>query len=129
MSAPLSLIIPGTTVKVVNAYEATLDFAFVSLFRIVDLPTLGRPIRTTVASPPFRTSKEGPPLLLDCFSTSPRSLASFALRRPMWCSVCLLRLVIFFSYYYYIILSRTHITMTTYHTHTVLRISAIIPHP
>ena len=48
---------PGTTSRVVNAYGATFDFAFVSLLSRVDLPTLGSPMSTTVASPDFFTSK------------------------------------------------------------------------
>src|SRR5438093_9734021 len=98
MSAPLYRRMPGTTVSVVKAYAATFDFAFVNLFRIVDLPTLGRPMRTTVASPPFLISKAEPPPPLEVdASSSALSRASFALRRPIWCSVCLLIWVLFIS--------------------------------
>src|SRR5437879_13193306 len=58
MSAPLRRKIPGTTVRVVKAYAATFDLAFVNRFRIVDLPTLGRPMRTTVRSEERRVGKE-----------------------------------------------------------------------
>ena len=47
---------PGTTSRVVKWYAATFDFALVSLLSRVDLPTLGRPISTTVPSPDFLTS-------------------------------------------------------------------------
>src|SRR6266581_7948409 len=91
-------MIPGTTVSVVNAYEATFDLALVNLLRMVDLPTLGSPMRTIVASPPFLTSKAWPPPFDEVdFSRSARSLASFAFRSPMWCSVFLLIWVFFIS--------------------------------
>ena len=46
---------PGTTVKVVNAYAPTSDFASVNAFKSVDLPELGNPIKITVPSPVFLT--------------------------------------------------------------------------
>src|SRR5216684_9072315 len=88
---------PGTTVSVVNAYDATFDFAFVNLFRIVDLPTLGRPMRTTVASPPFLISKAGPPLFEVELSSSALIRASLAFNMPICCSVCLLIWVLLIS--------------------------------
>src|SRR5712691_10659358 len=54
-------------------------------------------MRTTVASPPLRISKEGPPPLEVELSSSSCSRASLALRRPMWCSVFLLIWVFFIS--------------------------------
>ncbi len=67
--APSWYIIPGTTVRVVNWYDPTLDFAFVSLFSRVDFPTLGSPIRTTVPFPVLLTSK--PPKELPADITFP----------------------------------------------------------
>src|SRR5581483_3660564 len=94
---------PGIAVSVVNWYEATRDLAFVSLFRRVDLPTLGRPIRTTVASPAFRTSKPAfsPPVCMVrpwMFASCSRfSLAILALSRPTWNSVALFIWVLWIS--------------------------------
>ncbi len=68
-----------------------------NLFRMVDLPTLGSPMRTTVASPPLRISKAGPPPFEVELSSSSCNRASLALRRPMWCSVFLLIWVFFIS--------------------------------
>lgn len=51
--APLCSSTPGTTVRVVNSYAATSDFAPVTLFRRVDFPTDGKPTRVTVPSPDF----------------------------------------------------------------------------
>ncbi len=80
---------PGTAVRVVKEYAPVLDFALVNEFNNVDLPTLGNPIRTTVASPAFLTSKPAlPPPVETVFpcvfsSSSLFNFAIFALRRPM----------------------------------------------
>src|SRR2546426_539763 len=47
--------------------------------------------------PPLRISKAGPPPLEVELSSSSRNRASFALRRPIWCSVFLLIWVFFIS--------------------------------
>ena len=55
MFASLYFNTPGTTSKVVNAYDPVSLSASVKLFKSVDFPTLGNPTKATVASPAFLT--------------------------------------------------------------------------
>jgi hypothetical protein len=48
---------PGIQVSVVNSYAATSEKVPVSLFSNVDFPTEGKPIKPTLTSPDFLTSK------------------------------------------------------------------------
>lgn len=47
-------------VNVVKSYAACSDSVFVNALNKLDLPTLGNPIRATLASPDFATSKPSP---------------------------------------------------------------------
>lgn len=53
------------------------------------LPTEGKPIKATRASPDFKTSNPSPfsPAFLEGSSNCERYFASLALRRPKWYSV------------------------------------------
>lgn len=55
----------------------------------VTLPTEGKPMRATLASPDFKTSKPSPfsPDFFDGSSSCDRYLANFALSKPRWYSV------------------------------------------
>lgn len=60
----------------------------VTVLRRVDLPTDGKPMRATRASPDFITSKPSPlPPDLDGSNNCALYLASFAFNKPKWCSV------------------------------------------
>ncbi|MFO1533068.1 MAG: hypothetical protein ABR562_05120 [Thermoplasmatota archaeon] len=63
----------------------------VRAFKIVDLPTEGKPTRPTVALPDFFTAKLRPPPPPEeaCFSACAFRAAIFALSFPMWNSVAL----------------------------------------
>lgn len=79
-------MVPGTQVRVVNSYAATSDFVSVSVLSRVDLPTEGKPMRATRASPNLATSNPSPPPEPpppDCsIKRSDLSLASLALSVP-----------------------------------------------
>lgn len=71
---------PGMQVSVVNSYAAVSDLVEVKVDRMVDLPTEGKPMSATRASPTFSTSKPSPAAeapLGGCRS-SVRYFASFA---------------------------------------------------
>jgi hypothetical protein len=72
-----------------RTHAAISDVVSVSLFRSVDLPTLGNPMRHARASPDVRTSKPAPVPGVDLppSSSSARYFASLALSEPRWCSV------------------------------------------
>ena len=70
---------PGMHVSVVNSYAAASDFVEVKVLRMVDLPTDGKPMSATRASPCFSTSKPSPaPPVFGGARSSVRYLASFA---------------------------------------------------
>ena len=73
-------ITPGMHVSVVNSYDAASDFVVVNVERIVDLPTDGKPMSATRASPTFSTSKPSPapPPAFGVSSSAVRSFASRA---------------------------------------------------
>lgn len=51
-----SILLPGIQVNVVNSYAATSDFVVVIVDNNVDFPTLGKPIKHTLAFPYRETS-------------------------------------------------------------------------
>ena len=82
---------------IVNLNAPTDDFEPVNLLRRVDFPTLGNPIKTTVASPVLLTSNPSDffaLFLVWMASCSLFSFAIFAFSRPIWCSVALLSWVL-----------------------------------
>lgn len=50
------ILLPGIQVNVVNSYAATSDFVVVIVDNNVDFPTLGKPIKHTLAFPYRETS-------------------------------------------------------------------------
>jgi len=81
-------------VSVVNSYEAASDLVVVNVDRIVDLPTDGKPMSATRASPTFSTSKPVPSCTpvpdFGGASSSVRYLASLARSVHRWLIVALL---------------------------------------
>jgi len=83
---------PGIHVTVVNSHYATSEYVPVILVNSVDLPTEGKPINPTQASPDFDTSKPSPPPPFDLLIFSICSLfnlAILAFNKPKCPSVAL----------------------------------------
>ena len=90
IAAPLYVTLPGIAVSVVNSCAAASDSAEVSFVSSVDLPTEGKPITATRASPALDTSKSlssvpPMPVLREPCTISVLNLASRALSRPRCC--------------------------------------------
>lgn len=82
----MCLSTPGIQVSVVNSYAATFENVPVNLVNSVDLPTEGKPIIPTLASPLLETSKPSyvpPPFFEEESIISLLSLASLAFKSPM----------------------------------------------